>query len=130
VAGPTTPATRRGKILVIDDEAVIAKAVQRTLSREHDVTVATKAADALNRFRAGETFDVILCDLMMPEMTGMDFYAELLKLAEPQARRIVFLSGGAFTPATRSFLERVPNLRIEKPFDMQNFKATVNDRIR
>ncbi len=70
---------------------------------EHDVTLTTNAVDALMRIRNGETFDVILCDLMMPEMTGVDFYVELQKLAQDQAMRVVFLTGGAFTPQARGF---------------------------
>jgi CheY-like chemotaxis protein len=78
----------------------------------------------------GERFDVILCDLMMPQMTGMDLHAELRKLDAGCADRIIFLTGGAFTPAARAFLDDVPNQRVEKPFDAQHLRALINDRIR
>ena len=67
---------------------------------------------------------------MMPQMTGMDLHADLQQSAPEQATRMVFLTGGAFTSEARSFLDGVPNQRIEKPFDTQQVRAIVNDRIR
>jgi signal transduction histidine kinase len=124
------PARRRGHILVVDDEIFVANAVVRSLNREHDVAVVGRAAEALARIQAGEQFDVILCDLMMPEMTGMDLYAELRKSHGAQAERMVFMTGGAFTPRARSFLDSVPNQRLEKPFDAQHLLSLVGDRLR
>ena len=124
------PSSRRGKVLIIDDEAVIARALARSLDREHDVTVELNAGRAWQRFVAGERFDVIFCDLMMPQMTGMDLHADLLRLYPDQASQMVFLTGGAFTQRARLFLDEVPNQRIEKPFDTQHIRAVVNDRVR
>jgi hypothetical protein len=64
---------------------------------------------------------------MMPDLTGMDLYAELEKLAPEQAARMVFVSGGAFTPRARDFLERVPNARVEKPIDFQNLRVLLRN---
>ncbi|MBI1947542.1 MAG: response regulator [Deltaproteobacteria bacterium] len=125
-----TAAPRRARILVIDDEPMIGQAVRRILAKEHEVVVTTDARVALDRVRAREAFDVILCDLMMPQMTGMELHGELRKLDPALADRIVFLTGGAFTPAARAFLDEVPNQRVEKPFDAQHLRALVNDRIR
>ena len=66
---------------------------------------------------AGERYELILCDLMMPGMSGMEFHAAVLRLDPAQAARIVFLSGGACTEAAARFLEEVPNDRLAKPFD-------------
>ncbi|MGE0546303.1 MAG: response regulator [Kofleriaceae bacterium] len=126
----TTKATRRGNILVIDDEPMLAKAVQRALSAEHDVTTFHNAQDALRKILDGARFDVILCDLMMPEMTGMDFHTELRKVAADQADKVIFLTGGAFTPRARQFLDEIANQRVEKPFEAAHLKALINDRIR
>ena len=79
-------ARRRGRILVIDDEPTILRAVQRTLAPVHEVVVIGSAEDALRRIGAGEEFDVILCDLMMPQMTGMELFTELSRVAPEQAR--------------------------------------------
>ena len=127
---PTPIKTRRGRVLVVDDEPMIATAIGRTLAFDHEVVVSADAADALEKILSGERFDVVLCDLMMPQMTGMDLHAALSENAPDQAERMVFLSGGAFTAAARAFLDEVPNERLEKPFDTQQLSAIVNDRMR
>lgn len=110
-------AGRGGKILVIDDDAAICTAIRRLLGRRHQVLTTTSGKDALDRIREGERFDLILCDLMMPVVTGVEVHAGIMELAPDQAERIVFLTGGAFTAAARDFLKRVPNERFDKPFD-------------
>jgi FixJ family two-component response regulator len=67
---------------------------------------------------------------MMPQMTGMELHAELVRLAPELAGRMVFVTGGAFTPGARAFLDNIPNQRLEKPFDAQQLRAVLNDRIR
>ena len=121
---------RRGHILVVDDEPIIGQAIRRALRVEHEVKVVSRAREASALIAGGERFDVILCDLMMPEVTGMDLHAELTETAPEQARSIVFLTGGAFTPRARRFLDQVENQRVEKPFDMIHLRALVNDRIK
>lgn len=123
------PAQASGKVLVVDDEPMIAKAVQRTLANEHEVIAAGSADEVLRRVREGERFDILLCDLMMPQMTGMELYAELSRIAPDQANRIIFLTGGAFTTRARAFLDENPNQRIEKPFDTSHLRAMINERI-
>ncbi|TAK18670.1 MAG: response regulator [Myxococcaceae bacterium] len=123
-------ARRRGRILVIDDDPMIARVVKRTLSADHEVVATGRPTEALERVTSGERFDVILCDLMMPQMTGMELHAELRKVDPAHANRVIFLTGGAFTPAARAFLDEVPNQRVEKPFDSNYLRALVNDRIK
>jgi CheY-like chemotaxis protein len=124
------PAERRGHVLVVDDEAMVAKALRRALGAEHEVTTLSSAEEALKRIMAGERFDVILCDLMMPQMTGMELHAELMCVAPEEAARMIFVTGGAFTPGARDFLDHSANLRVEKPFDMQHLRTLVNEKIR
>ncbi len=108
----------RGKLslLVVDDEPVIARLIQKALVK-HDVTTANDGREAV-ALMGQHAYDVILCDLIMPEMTGMDVYRAALQRATPVHDRIVFMTGGAFTQRARDFLQSVPNLRIEKPFDL------------
>lgn len=121
---------RRGRILVVDDERGIGEAVRRVLRSEHDVVALTSAEEAQALIARGDRFDVILCDLMMPTMTGMDLHAALTALAPDQAERMVLLSGGAFTPKARHFLDSVPNVRVEKPFDPTSLRALVRHLMR
>lgn len=120
---PTPP--RRARILVVDDEVAIGKAIERALSRRHDVTVFSSGKEALARLLGGARFDVIVSDLMMPEVTGMDIHAQLSRNVPDQAARMVFLTGGAYVPIAREFLARVPNPWLEKPFDMPQLLALV-----
>ena len=124
------PPIRRGRILLIDDEPLITSTVRRALGHEHEVTAFHRAHDALASIVGGERFDTILCDLMMPEMTGMDLYAELKHVAPDQSEKMIFLTGGAFTSRARTFLDEVPNLRLEKPFDARMLRALVNERVK
>jgi CheY-like chemotaxis protein len=124
-----TTAARRGTVLVIDDEEPLAQAIKRFLSEDHDVAVANSAATALD-ILATRRFDVILCDLMMPQVTGMQFHAELVRLDPAQAARVVFVTGGAFTVSAREFLDQVANPRIEKPFELSHLRALVNELVR
>jgi CheY-like chemotaxis protein len=114
---------------VVDDDALVGDVIRVSLAAEHDVVVATAAAEVLQRIATGERFDLILCDLMMPVMTGMDLYAELERVDPAQASRMVFLTGGAFTPRAREFLSRVTNPKLEKPFDPQGLRNFVRDRV-
>jgi PAS domain S-box-containing protein len=132
VAVPQRVAARRGRIMVIDDEPVIGQTVRRVLAKDHDVTVVERAQEALDLLLGAENhFDVIFCDLMMPQMTGMDLYEQLTCSEFPeQATRIVFLTGGAFSQQARHFLDEVTNPRLEKPFDAMHLRTLVNERIR
>jgi CheY-like chemotaxis protein len=94
------------------------------LGRQHEVHTMTSATEALERL-AHERFDIIFCDLMMPTMTGMDLYESLAARKDAITARFVFMTGGAFTPRAREFLEGVPNPRLEKPFDPTRLRAIV-----
>jgi CheY-like chemotaxis protein len=103
----------------------VAGALARVLGRDHDVEVSTDPRAALERVRGGAAWDVVFCDLMMPKMTGMEWYEEVRALSPDLARRVVFVTGGAFTDAARAFLERVPNPHLEKPFAPADVRAVV-----
>jgi PAS domain S-box-containing protein len=126
---PPGDGRRRGKILVVDDEKVVATAVRRVLGTDHDVKILTSAQEALRWISGGERFDLILCDLMMPIMTGVELHSALCRAAPDQAARMIFLTGGAFTPRARAFLDEVPNARLDKPFELATLRALVHDRL-
>lgn len=119
------PMGRRGRVLVVDDESLIANGLARVLGSEHDVTCLTSSREALARCEAGERFDVILCDLMMPELSGMDLHEAVRVLDSEQANRFVFLTGGAFTDRAAAFLDRSSNHCVEKPYDATSLRALV-----
>jgi CheY-like chemotaxis protein len=111
-------------ILVIDDEPMVGRAITRMLSPPHRVACVGSAAEALALLPT-RRFDTIVCDLMMPEMTGMELYERMLAETPALAARMVFLTGGAFTREAAEFLESVPNPRLEKPFTPAQLRAVV-----
>jgi CheY-like chemotaxis protein len=116
-------AAQRLRLLIIDDDRLVAEAIARSLSRDGETEVVNDPQNALARIAEGRRYDVILCDLMMPVMTGMDFYAEVVRVEPKLARRIVFMTGGAFTPRAREFVESVANTCLEKPLDMSKLRS-------
>jgi CheY-like chemotaxis protein len=121
---------RQARILVVDDERMVAQALSLVLSREFAVTTTTQPAQALEWIVSGESFDVILCDVMMPEMNGVELRARIDATDPDQAARIVFVTGGVLLPHVRALLESVPNAWIEKPIDIDGLRELVRRRVR
>lgn len=128
-APPESEKGERGRILIVDDEEGIRAAMVRML-RGHETVEAGNGEEARGILENDQAFDVVLCDMMMPSYSGMDLHAWLCEHHPAVAERLIFITGGAFTPRTREYLARVSNLRIEKPFDIVNFKKIVADKIR
>lgn len=118
-----TPAMR---ILVIDDEPLVCEGIKRAL-RSHDVTVTSSGRDAVELCESGD-YDLVLCDVMMPEVSGMDVYSRVRRERPEVAQRFVFMTGGAFTPSARAFLESVDNEQIIKPFSLRDLRSLVARR--
>jgi signal transduction histidine kinase/DNA-binding response OmpR family regulator len=116
---------RRPRILVIDDEPPLGVAMGRVLRREFEVVLATGGAQALDLVASDQSFDVLLCDLQMPEMSGMDFHDHLLARWPQLASRIVFMSGGASTPRAQDFLQRTNRPWLAKPMEPAELISTV-----
>lgn len=115
----------RGRVLVVDDDSGVISALRVVLQDNHDVTAAATGREALQLLLREPHFDVVFCDLMMPEVSGIELY-EAVRFNQPGVEeRIVFMTGGAFTRAATEFLARVPNPRIEKPFDVRTLAALV-----
>lgn len=112
-------------MLVVDDEPLVSRVVAHILSADGEVVVVDRATDALARLRAGERFDAIVCDLMMPDLSGMELHRALRALDPAIADRMVFVTGGVFTDAARDFLASVPNARLEKPLDCAALREAV-----
>jgi CheY-like chemotaxis protein len=128
VAPKTPPVARevpvpRLRVLVVDDEVTVGRLIHRTLT-EHDVTVVTSAPAALS-LCLREAFDVLLCDLMLPEMSGEALRRELLARAPALEPRMVFMTGGAFTDSTTDFLASVEERVLLKPFTAHALRAAL-----
>ncbi|HVO30050.1 MAG TPA: ATP-binding protein, partial [bacterium] len=125
---PTAERTR-GRVLVVDDEPLIVLAVRRALGPDVDVVHAGGGRDALARIAEDGAFDAIVCDLMMPEVDGIEFFERTREQKPGLEKRIVFLTGGAFTPRAREFVARDGLTVVEKPFDAEQLRAVVRARM-
>lgn len=134
VEAPQKPATtltrsvrlRRGSVLLVDDEPRMGAVVSRSLADNYDVTMEIRAEAAMARLRTGQRFDVILCDLMMPQMTGIDLYELLRRELPEQSNRVVFLSAGVFTAEAQRFVEESNRPRLDKPFSAAELRRVVD----
>lgn len=124
-----TPSARvtAARILVVDDEPAILNAVKRAL-RVHDVTVASSAREAAPLLEKS-AFDVVLCDLVMPEQSGIDWFASVQKTTPGLAERFVFMTGGGFNDRTRSFLNETVHPVLQKPFDAKTLRWVIASRL-
>ncbi len=121
--------SRRGRVLVVDDEPRLAQSMRLLLEPYHDIVTTTRGSEALALVAAGHRFDVILCDLQMPETDGAAVYRRLCAQAPALAERVVFISGGAYTAESRAFIDTVPNRVLEKPVRPEVLMATVDSAL-
>lgn len=127
-AAKAPPEPHRGRVLVIDDEERLAATIRMALAPSHDVEVATSGRAGIEKLLAAD-YDVVLCDLFLPDVAGPDIYERIVVERPAVAPRFVFLTGGAFTDRARQFLQEVPNPRLEKPFDLGTLESLVAARV-
>jgi DNA-binding NtrC family response regulator len=125
-AGPGPRAAPRARILVVDDEPLVGLVIQRAFEDEHEVVLAGSARAALDLLDAGERFDVLCSDLMMPDMDGAALHAEVAGRDPALARCTVFLTGGAYTQEAFASLEAAHAEVLEKPFELSALRDLVD----
>jgi PAS domain S-box-containing protein len=123
---PLVTARRRMRVLVIDDEALIRSVLVRILAPEHDVDTAASGQEAIGLIRSSN-YDLILCDVMMPGMSGLEVYRTS---APAMADRFVFMSGGTIGKVITEQLDQLPNGRLAKPFTAEQVLQVVAARER
>jgi PAS domain S-box-containing protein len=119
------PPLARSRILMIDDEAAVGRSIRLLLAPDHEVINVTRALDGLAQLEAGQAFDMILCDVMMPEMSGIELFAQLQARFPTYTHRTVFMTGGAFTSQAREALESLGTPRLEKPFSEAQLRKMI-----
>ncbi|WP_428268126.1 response regulator [Haliangium sp.] len=117
------------RILIVDDEQFVRNALCRAL-KGHDLVTAANGEEALQHLtQSGAPFDLILCDLMMPGVSGMDLYRHLGDRQPSRQAQFVFLTGGVFTDEAQDFITHISNPVIQKPFNFQQLRGIVRARI-
>jgi CheY-like chemotaxis protein len=116
------------RILVVDDDTIVQQFLAEILSEEErEVEIIENGDDALERLKS-EDYDVILLDVKLPGMSGIEIYKHLQKRAKSVARRVIFITGDVMGKETMAFLSRTRAPYITKPFDAEKLIKNV-DRI-
>jgi CheY-like chemotaxis protein len=121
---------RTGQLLLVDDEQHILDWLGPLLREDLVVVTSPSAAGALDVLRAGMRFDVILCDVAMPTMTGVDLHEALAREMPEYAGRMVFMTGPIDDPSLRARLEQLPNPRVDKPIDVEALRVLMTELLR
>lgn len=127
VPSAPAPSTGGARILCVDDEPAILEMLEAALAG-HRLRCVSSGYDGLLACLS-EDWDLVLCDLMMADLSGIDVWERVTARRPELGERFVFLTGGAFTPRAREFLGRVPNARMEKPFRIEAIKRLVAQRL-
>ena len=123
---PERKRRRRPRVLLVDDDPGVLTVARRVLETAYEVEALGDARSALSMLAHGMRADVVLCDIMMPDMSGMDLYEEILKRSPSLAERMLFMTGGAFTPEAAAFLEKSGRRHVSKPFDVKELFSAIN----
>jgi DNA-binding NtrC family response regulator len=112
-------------ILIVDDEAGIRNGLAYLLRRNgYKVDTAANGRLAFTKLQE-QVFDLILCDLRMPELDGPGLYQELAYHQPQLSQRMIFLTGDTLSPETKEFLERTDIPRLTKPFTAAEVRRAV-----
>lgn len=117
--------SRRLRVLIVDDEPGLALTLSKLLEGTYEPVCVPSARSAIERLSSGSDFDVVVCDLTMPEMSGMELFDLVASRWPGLEKRFVFMTGGAFTADASRFLARVPNPRIDKPFQVDELERAM-----
>jgi CheY-like chemotaxis protein len=127
-AGPSDARVHPGRVLIIDDSLLVTEAIAHELCFEHDVTASTSARSALAQIRNGARYDVIICDLVMGDMDGREFFDEVARLSPRLADRVVFMTSYVGSPSSWHRLGGLSNICLDKPIDSETLSALVRLR--
>jgi PAS domain S-box-containing protein len=119
---------RRRRVLVVDDETLLARSIELQLQDEHDVEVVSNGTEALARLERAPLPDLILCDMMLPDISGMDVFERALALDNGTHERFVFMTGGSFSPKLFKFLQDHAVPCLEKPFTAEQLREVIDPR--
>jgi len=126
---PPSEREHSARVLIVDDEPAILRALSRVLSG-YQVTRALSGKEAVAHIERSGPFDVVFCDVMMPELSGIDVYERAREVCPGQEQRIVFITGGAFTEQAAAFIDSIDNPKLSKPFDAGEVRALVRSLTR
>lgn len=119
---------RRRRLLVVDDETLLARSIELQLQEDHDVEIVATGHDAIERLKLEPALDLVLCDMMLPDISGIEVYEQAQALQNGSHERFVFMTGGSFTPRVFKFLRDNGVPCLEKPFTAEQLKEIIDPR--
>jgi signal transduction histidine kinase len=125
IGGPTASVDVATRVLLVEDEPLLRRAIVAGLPREWSVVEAADGRQGRDRLFE-QPWDCVVCDVMLPDVTSERLWSTALDRDPELARRFVFVTGGAYTPEARRFVERVPNVVLEKPFRMAELRRIID----
>jgi len=126
VEAPPESQPAPSRILIIDDEPLLGQTLLYAFKGRHEVSICTGGREALSRLETDASFDLVLCDLMMPDVNGAAVYESVKRNHPSLAERFVFMTGGAFTARAREFLSQHPGAQLEKPFNIADVERILS----
>ena len=117
----------RARILIIDDEPLLGQTLRFAFQDRHDVELAASGREALERLSRDADYDLVLCDLMMPDISGEHVFRAVSEKTPALLPRFVFMTGGAFTERAQEFLSHFPGRQLEKPFNMDEIEWLLSE---
>jgi len=126
---PVDRPPRVARILIVEDDELLMKALRRSISAVHDVTCAPDGQVALELITGGARYDVVFCDIMMPRLDGIELYEAVRARFPELASRFVMMSGAIHTKRAQEFLEREKPVYLEKPFYVEILQLLIDERL-
>ena len=117
----------RARILIIDDEPLLGQTLRFAFQDKHDVEVIASGREAIERLGTDSDFDLVLCDLMMPDVSGEHVFHAVSQHSPGLLPRFVFMTGGAFTERAQEFLAHFAGRQLEKPFNIDEVELLLSE---
>jgi CheY-like chemotaxis protein len=120
---------KRGTILIVDDEPAIVRSIRRILEKKHDILAATSAGEALKIINSGRQIDILILDVFMPEISGIDLAKTLKKQSVALAQKIIFITGGSADREISEYMAESDTPVLEKPINIEVLHSTIEDML-
>ena len=122
-----TVGSEKPKVLVVDDEPLLGQTIQLGLDDEFSIELASNGKEALDYLFGEQTFDLILCDLSLPDISGAQVYTEVAARAPQYVQRFVVMTGGAFSAELQNFMSGYQGRVLNKPFTLNELEALARE---
>ena len=120
----------RTRVLLIDDEPMLLLSWQRLFARDYDIQTALGGQAGVRLLEQDDAWDVVVCDLMMPDLDGAAVFEWVHQHRPALAPRMLFCTGGAFTPRAVAFADLIGDRLLQKPVMPADLRAAIAGVVR